>query len=60
MSILYCPASYSWAWALPWTMVDKLSDTPLEKVDFPMSYQVSVANSFLVRDGLCVYFPSQP
>lgn len=30
---------YSWAGGLPWIVVDILSDTPLEKTDFPYPSQ---------------------
>lgn len=32
-------------------MVDKASDTLLKKGDFPLWQQLSIANSFLVRNG---------
>lgn len=36
----------SWAWGPPWSMVDILSDTPLEKADFPFPsrYQLPIAS----------------
>lgn len=34
--------NYSWAWSLPWTVIDILSDTSLEKVCFPTPQQVSI------------------
>lgn len=38
--------NYSWAWGLPWTVVDKPSVTPLI---YSLSQQASITNSFLVR-----------
>lgn len=30
-------ANYSWAWSLPWWIVDINSDTPLEKISSPFA-----------------------
>lgn len=42
----------SGAWSLPWTVIDILSDTSVEKAGFPTLQKVSITNSFLVMVGL--------
>lgn len=45
--------------ALPWSVADTLSVTPLEKLRFPLSQQLSILNGFLVWGrSLCQPLPS--
>lgn len=46
LGVCFMLSNHSWAWGLPWNVVDSPSDTPLEIL------QVSIANSTLVRDGV--------
>lgn len=41
--------SYSWAWGLPWSVVEIPSETPLEKTDFLCQWE-PITDTFWVRD----------
>lgn len=39
-------------------MADVPSATLLRKTDFPLSWQISITNSFLIMGGTCAQFPT--
>lgn len=49
-------SSYSWTWGMPWSVDDTSSDTQLEKMDFFLSQQVSVAYTSWLDVRLCLCF----
>lgn len=49
--ICFVFASYTWAWDLSCSVVNRPSDTPLETMGFPFAKQVSDVNSFVVGLG---------
>ena len=53
--LLFLLAKYFWAWALPWSVLNTTSDTPLEKtVFFSISYQLQIDSWLGMR--LCISF----
>lgn len=56
--VYFVLANYSWAWGLPWSVVDIPSEIPLEKTDllFASEYQLQIAYCLLplLSVGVCL------